>query len=489
MPRLALVGDEHDGDHDYLDSDLWWAAESQTDYGAPIKALCKGNIGFVNLSGNTPNGYEIDSIDSIYDGKNHNNLPVFSGLKTLSPNGVISNFLLTDPVGYQNAFLESGADNVLIKNFYLKPSASPSSHMYAMYLYSASVNRVVRNCVIDARNIGQSTLIRTGYNRPFNVSNYVIFGGGVNCAGSAGIQNYINGLSYNSTTSNYDATTEKTNAASEDNTGSVGWTGYNGGELVDPENEDFRTKKDSPLADDGNGNGGFIGAFLEKSSTPNESYNFSAIINQQIKFSGTTNKTGNANALIAQNYQANSLTTKTINYAINQKQVVSLNSNTIKSANLNSVIAQHYQKTATANKQNNATGAITQTVLLMGYFNNSTIETHQFSANITINPNISAALTKQNTLGGDVKQTQALAATATKTATLQSNCFYQVTLSGQSTKQTNISGLINQTVQLNALFINTAAPIHLRLFRIDGQIAFQRFNGAIAKQRFNGALT
>tara|TARA_R110000823_G_C15952958_1_gene502544 strand:- start:21232 stop:22596 length:1365 start_codon:yes stop_codon:yes gene_type:complete len=264
MPRISKVGDGH-ASPDYLTMDLWWATEFQVDYGAPIKALCKGNIGLVDLSGNTPNGYEIDSIDSIYDGKNHNNLPVFSGLKTLSPNGVISNFLLTDPVGYQNAFLESGADNVLIKNFYLKPSASPASHMYAMYFYSESVNRVVRNCVIDARNIGQSTLIRVGYNRPFNVSNYIIFGGGVNCAGSEGIQNYSNGLSYNSTTSDYDAATEKTNAASEDNTGSIGWTGYNGGELVDPENEDFRTKNSSPLADDGNG--GFIGAFLESGGT------------------------------------------------------------------------------------------------------------------------------------------------------------------------------------------------------------------------------
>jgi hypothetical protein len=222
-------------------------------------------------------------------------------------------------------------------------------------------------------------------------------------------------------------------------------------------------------------------------NTP-EIYSFSSTINQQTQFSSAKNKTVSVNALLAQTQQAQALTNKSINYAVNINQVVNLNSAANKSANLNSVIAQNYQNQATSNKQTNANGAITQTVLLTGYFNNSTIEIHQFSANITINPTISAAVTKQNLLNGEVEQAQTITATATKAATLQSNCFYQVTLNAQSTKQTNINGLINQAVILNALLINTAAPIHLRLFRIDGQIAFQRFNGAIITQRFNGAL-
>lgn len=219
-----------------------------------------------------------------------------------------------------------------------------------------------------------------------------------------------------------------------------------------------------------------------------EVYNFSASINQTVALTGTKNKNVNVAALLTQNPQNQALTNKKINYSANVNQTVNLNSTVNKSANLNSVIAQKYKTQATANKQTNANGEIKQTILLTGYFTNSLIESHEFSATITINPTISAATKKQANVSSHVMQSATLAAAATKTATVQSNCFYQVSLNAQNTKKINISGHIKQTVAINALFINTATPIHLRQFRIDGQIVFQRFNGAIVTQRFNGAL-
>jgi hypothetical protein len=462
MPREALVGDDHDGTHNYLDSELWWAAESSVDYGMPIVALCKGNFGSnFTLSGTSVNGAEIKSLDAIYNGSNDVGLAVCKSMNLQAVIDIHDVAILPTSAFFAALSMNANSDGSTLYNLYVEHLTA--NGVGVVVVAGNCPNSLLRNSVLNGGVNG----IDYGYNYKLNVEHLTVSNASnIGLKGSLSVSTATNCFSLNNTNGDH-SDIVKVNCASSDATGNPGLTGYTDTELVNLAGKDFRTKATSPLATAGT-NSTYIGAFMEESGGP-ETYNFSATINQTIIINSNKNKKGNKNAVLAQSNKSNALTNK--------------------SANLNSVMAQNYQNQATATKQNNANGAITQTVLLTGYFNNSTIETHQFSANITINTTISAAVTKQNAFSGEVEQAQAIAADTTKTATVQSNCFYQVTLNGQSSKQTNISGLINQTVQLNALFINTAAPIHLRLFRIDGQIAFQRFNGAIINQRFNGALT
>ena len=257
MPRVSLVGNGHGGAEDYATGDLWWAAESGVDYGSQIEAVCKGDCGGLDATGATPYGYSIDSDGVDYDGTNHLDLPVFINLYLNSENGTARNFNVFQSSIFTGVSL--GANNTLAENFHV--SFGSGSTGFALNMLASATNRSVNNFVLDCTNTTRAQAVYVGYKRIFDATNYVIFGAEIGCPGSAGNQNYINGFSFNNSNIDYEGDAELTNAASEDTTGSVGWTGYTSAELVNFAGGDFRTKSTSDLADDGAG--GFIGAFLE----------------------------------------------------------------------------------------------------------------------------------------------------------------------------------------------------------------------------------
>lgn len=219
-----------------------------------------------------------------------------------------------------------------------------------------------------------------------------------------------------------------------------------------------------------------------------KSANLAVAINQAPQITSTHNKKVSYINALAQTVELSSNLNKKVNQLAELNQTVQLSSALTKNNNLTALLQQNYQQTALKNKTTNVTGHINQTVILTGYFSNSLTEVHQFSATITIKPTTSATVNKKAQLNSQINQTVEIAGYQAKTTNLNATCAHQVTLNGQATKQTNLTAVLNQPVQLTGLFINTAQPIHLHQFTINGAIVFQRFNGATVSQRFNGAL-
>jgi hypothetical protein len=298
MPRVSLVGNGHGGNEDYATLALWWAAESGVDYGSQIEAYCLGNCGTdIVLSGTTVYGYLIDSPVK-YVGNNHLDLPLFSFLTVFALNGVIRNFRAIN-ISSNGAALTHSASETIIEKYYV--SMMVGSTNYCVDMYASNTNKVCKNFVIDGTNTSYALgLVRYGYNRSYNCYNYIMFGGVEGARGSAGVQGFTDGFSFNFSGSDYGSGLELTNAASEDATGSAGLTGYTSAELVDPNNGDLRTKATSFLATAGTG-GSFVGAFLEVSAISTDQA-ITVITAEQLTESQlvTVSSLNNINAVIAE---------------------------------------------------------------------------------------------------------------------------------------------------------------------------------------------
>ena len=239
-----------------------------------------------------------------------------------------------------------------------------------------------------------------------------------------------------------------------------------------------------------------------------EVYDFSGIISHSLSLSAALSKTANKNGIASQSTTLSSTLEKQVNVSgiIDQSQLQQANltkkTNCIaqtsqetllngllqKQTNLNGTTNQNYQLQTTITKNVALTAEIAQSYVMSGYFSTETIEIHQFSANISITPVNSANLAKKINHEQEITQPTTLSSEVTKQTVLQANNQQKITLLGNINKYCNITGAIEQPITLNAIFYNLTAPVHLRQFRINGQIVFQRFNGATVNQRFNGVI-
>jgi|GEM_PF-1994371 len=199
-----------------------------------------------------------------------------------------------------------------------------------------------------------------------------------------------------------------------------------------------------------------------------ETYSFSATINATPELSGSLNKLAGALSAIIQNNQF------TVSFEKNN--------------NLSASIAQNHQQQATKTKTATLTGDLKQNYVLSAAFTSTTIEVHEFTASITLAPHTSANVSKTSDQSTQIEQPNNLSAATTKTAVITSVLSQQPNMVGEAEKESNLSGNTNQAITLNALFLNSAQPIYLHQFRINGEIVFQRFNGTIVKQQFNGEV-
>jgi hypothetical protein len=259
-----------------------------------------------------------------------------------------------------------------------------------------------------------------------------------------------------------------------------------------------------------------------------ETHNFSATINVTPLLTANSTKTTNNNDEIIHVINMSSKKEKSINVTgvtdqtiktqattikysdmlANINLITELAANSAKNANASGVIEQLHQTQATTTKSTSVSGHITLTPKLTAYFSNTLITIKNFSGTISNVVQTTATVIKRALLNSQINQTTELNAAITKNALLNSEINQQTQQSGSLTKnatlqatynQTFISnayiqkstaliGQLNQSIELSALFLNLAKPLILRSFRINGEIAFQRFNGAIIKQRFDGAI-
>jgi len=278
MPQISLVGD-HGGSEDYATGELWWAAESSTDYGVgnPIEASCLGNIGNTTVSGVTPRGALMYTTGVEYDGTNESSLAVVTRLIINSENFICRHMLLTGVSQFSEP-LAMNIDNTIVEFVRIINSFATEK---CVDITTNQPNSFLRFFVAS----GGTSVIDSGFEDGCNVSNGIAFGAamlGYNASDSSGIQILTDNFAFNNTGDDYDtpARQDINSSAAEDSTGTSGLTGVTSAELVDFANGDFRTKSTSTLATAGTGSGGFIGAFLETSSgititatTTNYSYN------------------------------------------------------------------------------------------------------------------------------------------------------------------------------------------------------------------------
>lgn len=505
MPRVSLVGN-HGGAEDYATIVLWWAAESGIDYGGlPIEAACLGACGSgYTLSGSSVNGAKVYTSGVVYDGTNDSSLATTDRL-SLSANIDFDSIKIQSNNAFVAALnIASAANGCQLTKLVVEHSAVAPSGVDAIVVNSTVPLSLLTNSII----IGGVNGIDYGFDAVLNVSNVIQFGA-VSGDGFEGIGTngtITNTFSFNNSVNDYINVT-LTTCASEDATGSVGWTGYTSAELVDFASRDFRTKATSDLAD--NGSGGFIGAFLESGGEPvEENYNFSATINITPELNGLSNKSTNCIAEISQSTTLSAGLKKQLNVsgAINQKQqqqatltkkvncIAETSQNPLlngllqKQTNINGATNQNYQLQTTLTKNVELTAEIAQNYVMSGYFSTEVIEIHQFSATISVTPTTTANLTKKINHKPEIAQPTALNSQVTKKTELKANNQQKITLLGNINKYCNITGAIEQPIALNAIFYNLTAPVHLYQFRVDGRIVFQRFNGATVSQRFNGVI-
>lgn len=227
-----------------------------------------------------------------------------------------------------------------------------------------------------------------------------------------------------------------------------------------------------------------------------------------VDLGGDQTETHNFSATINTTPQANALKTKIINYLAELSQEITINSAHNKKNNSNAAIQQNIQQQALSSKKTllhdqlsqsyelqaekakkiNVSGEVQQNYELLAYFYGGTIEVHQFRATISVTPLNSASLIKKNEYQKEIINPVYLSGKAIKTTALQVGYLQQSALAGNAFKYTNINAELTQTIVNSGYFFNAAQPIHLRQFRINGEIVFQRFNGATVKQRFNGVL-
>lgn len=264
--RVSLVGDDHGGSEDYATLALWWTAESSTDYGSQIEAVCSGSIGSISTgTGATPQGYSIYAkFGEAFNGTNKTTCPQGTTLNFESPNGLIDGLFCT--AGGTPDPLDLRADNLTASNMYIQRTAGGST---TVDFNTTHTTKLLKNSVVDCVGANHGIRLTSSANH-YAVENVVVFGATlfnfsfnnsttpstlIDCFAFGGGTDYSTGGTYIRTT-----------CASEDLTGTSGLTGFTSSELVDFAGGDYRTKATSTLATAGTGAQGFIGAFLELSA-------------------------------------------------------------------------------------------------------------------------------------------------------------------------------------------------------------------------------
>ncbi len=263
MPRVSLVGAGHGGSEDYATLALWWTAESGTDYGSLIEAVCSGIVAVSNtmFSGATPHGYAVYAKSGEdFNGTNELTCPQAAGFDVISPNGSVSG-IASIGTGSNQGMSQTGQDT-LVEFCFLSHSGTGD----AANQNSTNTNKIMRNCVIDG--VGNFGFVANSNTFLNQVENCLVIGtslwGILASNASVLIQNnFCFGHSTNDISSN---TGVFITNATQDLTGNAGLTGFTSAELVNFAGGDYRTKSTSALATAGTGAQGFIGAFLEVSS-------------------------------------------------------------------------------------------------------------------------------------------------------------------------------------------------------------------------------
>ncbi|NQZ24456.1 MAG: hypothetical protein HRT53_20720 [Colwellia sp.] len=199
-----------------------------------------------------------------------------------------------------------------------------------------------------------------------------------------------------------------------------------------------------------------------------EIYNFSAIQNVSQALNSSFNKDTNHLALINTTAQ--------------------LTDSFVKKYDINGVVEQNYQFQATQLKKSDINAELEQGYAMKGYFSTALTEIHQFKATINLAPLNTANFTKKTDCQPEINQVITLSGQGLKCAALQTNYKQAQSLVSNLFKSNKVAGEIEQAVAISAVFLNSVQPIYLHQFRINGDIAFQRFNGATVKQRFNGVI-
>lgn len=219
-----------------------------------------------------------------------------------------------------------------------------------------------------------------------------------------------------------------------------------------------------------------------------EVYSFTAAINIKPTLSASLTKKNNYINELEQ--------TTLLHYSFNKaitnigfiKQYSIQQATKTKKISLSTELQQQYQCHALKSKNAQIHDELQQNYVMQSYFSDEVIEIHQFNAEISIEPLNNAHLIKNNGFKQEIKQKIELNSKAIKHAALQSKYNQHTKLVSNAIKYTGVNGLVIQTIATSAMFFNSAQPIYLYEFRINGEIAYQRFNGATAKQRFNGVI-
>lgn len=445
-----------------------------------IIILLKGYLGRNNvITGFHPFNILIYSDGVLYDGSNSDDLAWFSGVSvsTTSPLVLRDFSSNNDGNGYDTPLLlGANALNATIENFHSIRTKLVASYP-TVRIDSQSLTNSVRRGVVDANHNGKG--LDHKYDDKTNLSGITALNSLSKGLAGTNKASCSDSLSVNNIGDDFAAFLSTTNCGSEDLTGNG--TGYSLADMIDPANKNYQVKTTSTA------HALNIGAFFQASNTT-ENYSFLATISINPELSALKSKISNYSVGLSQLTLINGSFVKKSNVSGVITQAYQQYAMQLKKSVLKAEIAQSYQQSSIHLKKVAINGELQQSYAMQGYFSNATTGIHQFTATISITPLNSANFSKKSIYQHQNNQVIELSGQAIKCAALQTNYQQEQSLVSNTAKRTNIAGEIQQSVLISALFFNSAQPIYLHQFRINGEIAFQRFNGATVKQRFNGVL-
>lgn len=283
LAHQKSIGDGWGGAEQYATPKLMLDAHAASDYGQPVEGILKGFFGNDNILNHAPINGALIYGDVQFDGTNQANLAYGARLSITGTNIHVSHVKLTNNYSF-GASAEENGTNCSISYFYVEDEAA-----YALDAYGTGGGNY-HHGVVKSNGI---KAVKTGWNRPLNLSNMLFFGTTATAVTASGGNQQIKDCLFITDGTCLSGTfAVSTNNATKDNTGQL--TGYTSVELVNFAAGDYRIKSSSALFSAG------VGAFFEAVAAT-ASVQASVTFEAQLLGNTTQNAVINAQTLMNKN--------------------------------------------------------------------------------------------------------------------------------------------------------------------------------------------